>query len=592
MMTQTNFSILQLLMIACVCLQANSFLPVTTNQYAGSRHGADNNMISMAVATPKNEESAAQIHSAAAAAAAAADKPLLRVSKRARVLNKLGLRQLSRDQAELREAAKKRKRKTTSDVKYEITNVGALDDYFADKENRFRTEKGEIDYDTLLKSLVVKGDTQMIGSTTDLDYVHPVAKVLYERKNAGSQPSEEPRPDGYKVALCVEGGGMRGCVSAGMVGAVYYLNLTDTFDVFYGSSAGSIIASYLTTRQLPWFGPEVYYDQLTTSGRQFIDTRRLLRSLGFGLLDPRLYRDVLTRPEGGKPVLNLNFLLKRTLQQTKRLDWDAFVRMQKKQPLKVMASALKSEKAIIMDMEKGSFSSLQELCQCMHASCLLPGIAGPVMNMNQTAIALNATGKLTLGNNRNHQDLEPLADSMLFQPLPFRAAIEEGATHIVTIRSRPDGVDVSGKGSIFERLILRRFFLRKNKLPNMFKYMTSYTHKKVYSEDVLTLNEYAKSRRDYKDISEPHILTVALPHGSDEVGKLETERDKIFAGLRRGFARAYDALVEDPKERGRGKEVAKLAFPDKILEYDPLAFGPSDKSAFELYLSEHQKGHS
>lgn len=512
--------------------------------------------------------------------------PPTKMSKRVRILNKLGFNQLARDQAERREAAAATKKPK---IKYTVTDNDALDAYFRDDDRKFRDEKGEIDYGTLLSSLNVQGDTQMIGSKEDLDYVHPVAQLLHERRRNQSMPMEGPRPDGYRLALSIEGGGMRGCVSAGMVGAVHYLNLTDTFDIFYGSSAGSIIGSYLLTGQLPWFGPELYYDQLTTAGRSFINTRRLLRALGLGLLDPRLYKDVITRRGGGKPVLSLPFLVNRTLQHTKALDWNTFKEKQKTQPLKVLTSGLKSEKAVIMSMENGNFKTLAELGSCMHASCLLPGLAGAVMNINRTAVALDQGQKMILGNNLNHDDLEPLADSLLFQPMPFRVAIEEGATHVVTIRSRPDGTDVSGKGSFFEKLILRRFLLRKNKLANIYKFMTRGYHKRVYSEDVLTLNKYANSRRDYKDLSEPHVLTVALPPGSEEVEKLETERETIFAGVRRGFARAYDALVEDPAERGRGAEVAKVVFPDEILDYDPLAYGVSEKSAFELYLKESGK---
>ena len=42
--------------------------------------------------------------------------------------------------------------------------------------------------------------------------------------------------------------GMRGCVTAGMVSAIYYLGLEDTFDVIYGSSAGTVIGAYFNTR--------------------------------------------------------------------------------------------------------------------------------------------------------------------------------------------------------------------------------------------------------------------------------------------------------------------------------------------------------
>jgi hypothetical protein len=149
---------------------------------------------------------------------------------------------------------------------------------------------------------------------------------------------------------------------------------------------------------------------------------------------------------------------------------------------------------------------------------------------------------------------------------------------------------VTGKASVFERLIFRRFLLRKNRLPNIFKYLKQHLHKKRYGEDVLRLNEYADSTRDYRDTTEPHVLTLALPPGSEEVTKLETARHEIFEGLRRGFARAYDALVEDPSERGRGAEVAKECFPDEILEYDPkneLFTTSPQESAFSIYMREN-----
>ena len=62
---------------------------------------------------------------------------------------------------------------------------------------------------------------------------------------------------------------------------------------------------------------------------------------------------------------------------------------------------------------------------------------------------------------------------------------------MICLTSRPDGADVTGKSSIFERLIVRRFFLRKNKLRNAYEYMRMHLHKKRYSEDVIVLNDAA-----------------------------------------------------------------------------------------------------
>jgi len=44
-------------------------------------------------------------------------------------------------------------------------------------------------------------------------------------------------------------------------------------------------------------GPEVYYDKLTNpvAGKSFIDTNRILRAVGIGLLNPMLVKDVLFR---------------------------------------------------------------------------------------------------------------------------------------------------------------------------------------------------------------------------------------------------------------------------------------------------------
>jgi predicted patatin/cPLA2 family phospholipase len=506
-------------------------------------------------------------------------------SKPKRVLNKLNFLRLARDNKEIRQIESNKSKQPPA--QYTVTSVEDLDLYFTDPEKRFRKEDGEIDHDSLLKALNVQGDTQNIGSPEHPEFTHPVAKLLHARKRNNS--THENRGDNHRVALSIEGGGMRGCVSAGMICAVHHLNLTSAIDVVYGSSAGTVVGSYLITGQLPWFGPEVYYDRLTTAGRKFIDSRRLLRALGFGLLDPRLFKDVLTRRgQGGKPVLNLPFLLKTTMQDTKPLDWAKFVERQKVQPLKVIASGLKSEKAIVLDMKSSAFETLEELTDCMHASCLLPGIAGPLMNLDTRALkGEKVPKKFVLGNNLKGDHWEPMADALLYEPLPYRSAIKEGVTHVLIVRSRPDGVDVTGKGGIFERLIFRRFFLRKNHLPNIFKRLKMQLHKKVYAEDILRLNKEARSERDYNDTSLPHLMAVASPPGSPEVTRLETGREAIFEGFRRGFARSYDCLVEDPSERGRGHIVAKEYFPDEILDYDPLEIEGADVSAFETYMREN-----
>lgn len=484
----------------------------------------------------------------------------------------------------------------------EITNLADLDACWTE----FGNDEKEVG---VAASLSVRGDTQIIGSPDHTEFVHPVVRILHERKrkqaSGGDRNKDKEEQQQQKIALVIEGGGMRGCVTAGMVCAIDYCGLRDCVDVVYGSSAGSIIGAYFITGQLPWFGPEVYYDQLTTAGKSFIDTGRLLRALGLGLLNPKLIKDVITRRNAGKPILDLDFLLKDTMQERKPLDWTTFVQRQKQQiqPLKVVASGLKSEKPIVLSYEDGHFTSLEELAKCMHASSLLPGLAGPVVNIlketkNDSSNRQQQKPKFVLRNNLKDDDYEPLADALVYDPIPYDIAQKEGATHIIVLRSKPDGGEVIGKGgSIGEKLVWSRFFLRKNKLPKIYRRLRRQAHKRLYAKNILELNEAATKEDDGLDCNSsslPPTLTIAIPPGIDEITRLETNREAIFEGVRNGFARAYDTLVEDPNDRGNGCEIAKLYFPDEILDYSPQEMlehidgdnnDNTHRSAFATYLS-------
>jgi len=521
-----------------------------------------------------------------------------------------------------------------------------------------------IDYIQLLRGLSVKGDTQIIGSKDHPDFVHPVVQLMHDRKRQQeaeqkaqsncSTESQPPKKKKEKIALVVEGGGMRGCVSAGMVCAIHCLGLSDTIDVVYGSSAGAVIAAYFVSKQLPYFGPEVYYDSLTTmedetvtklkqdhaatlcsqdgmSRRQhvvdhyrnnyFIDEKRMTRSMGLGLCDPRLLKDVWTRRIHGKPMMNLHYMFESIMMNKKRIDYETFVERQKIQPLKVVATGLSSEKAVLLSHEGGHFDSLEDLCNSLHASCLLPGIAGPVMNVLKR-ISRNSKGKAesvtpTSSNvtqqkkpnfllrnihrkrELNDEDYEPLGDAMLSAPIPYDIAHDEGATHVLVIRSSSDGTNLMEVPPIMAWIgsrIYKRYFLKKNHLPRMYKRsQTEQRHQRVYAKTILELNKRANFPPS-ADSDEDQTMTIALEPGSEDVSHLETTREGIFEGVRQGFARAYDALVEDPAMRGRGKEMALLFFPDEILDYDPndprlscsMPANGKDaalRSSFEEYLS-------
>lgn len=78
--------------------------------------------------------------------------------------------------------------------------------------------------------------------------------------------------DGRKLGLVVEGGAMRGVLSAGGAVALAQMGLSDVFDEVYATSAAVMNASYFITNQ-PLRGISVYFDHCTT--RHFINPWRI-----------------------------------------------------------------------------------------------------------------------------------------------------------------------------------------------------------------------------------------------------------------------------------------------------------------------------
>jgi hypothetical protein len=71
-------------------------------------------------------------------------------------------------------------------------------------------------------------------ATRDLLYARAAARQHQSGKTTAADHA--PHGDGRKLALCIEDGGMRGAVSAGMALAVQDLGLGQVFDVVYGNT--------------------------------------------------------------------------------------------------------------------------------------------------------------------------------------------------------------------------------------------------------------------------------------------------------------------------------------------------------------------
>ncbi|GAB5033521.1 Hypothetical protein NocV09_01400550 [Nannochloropsis oceanica] len=390
----------------------------------------------------------------------------------------------------------------------------------------------------------------VVGKTAESMQEHPVLKILHDRVRSGSQPGE--RQDGYKIGLAIEGGGMRGAVSAGAAAATNLLGLSDAFDAVYGSSAGALIAAFFVSRQLN--GTIIYSDILPAAGKRFLDRTQLIPAMG---LLPGLE---------ARPVLNLQFLEK-VVRETVRLDWAEFWKNNQKQPLNIVASSLDGMESLALTSERGDWSCFEGLMQCLKSSMCVPGVAGPPIRLNVTC---RVTGEKKEG---------AFADALVFEPIPLKSAVEDGCTHIVTLRTRPDGSEVLGHKvtGIYERFIARRFLAEKHSFGAAASHMTRFDHLKQYAADLLLLNEgsHAKAGRE-EGVYVPdgkgggrvvHLLPVAPPLGTTEVDTLDSSREALRRGLKDGFAAAWN-LMAPPElvEAHSGERVAKELFDCEDVE--------------------------
>lgn len=108
---------------------------------------------------------------------------------------------------------KKRPRKPA--VPIEIHSVSELRDIF---------RKGH-----RVQDLDVRGN---VASLLQEPSVHPVVKALYERKEEVKQHGERKIEDTSKFAIAIEGGGMRGCVAAGMITVTTTSDLHSSFSSY------------------------------------------------------------------------------------------------------------------------------------------------------------------------------------------------------------------------------------------------------------------------------------------------------------------------------------------------------------------------
>ena len=232
------------------------------------------------------------------------------------------------------------------------------------------------------------------------DDLHPVLRVLLERTRAGSRPGR--RTDDHVVCLAVEGGGLRGAVSAGMCAALEAAGLVDAFDRIYGVSAGALNGCCLAGGRAAR-GTGTYTD---AADRRCINTWRLLAR---------------------RPVIDFDFLFDELIATRRPLTLPADSGGPEFRALATSRETLGLR--VLTD-----FTDARELTQAVRASATIPG----------------------LGSGPTYFRGEALIDGGVLEAIPFRTALREGATHVLVLRTRPRGFRVPRHWGPLQRKLLRR----------------------------------------------------------------------------------------------------------------------------------------
>ncbi len=227
-------------------------------------------------------------------------------------------------------------------------------------------------------------------------FSHPVTTVLLERLASRSLPGA--RRDGHRVALVLEGGGMRGVVSAGMTAALERCGLTPCFNLVVGSSAGAfngvaLIAGAAREGAATYCGP--------LASRSFVNPARVLR---------------------GRPVIDVSSLLTYSGGRHELV---------LSSPIALHCVATGVESAEPVDLT--GMATVQELWDALLASSRMPWAGGAPVEI----------------------DGRRYVDGGLAAAIPVAEAIAAGATHVLVLQTRPHGVPRKSASRIADRLIER-----------------------------------------------------------------------------------------------------------------------------------------
>jgi predicted acylesterase/phospholipase RssA len=338
---------------------------------------------------------------------------------------------------------------------------------------------------------------------------HEVLRLIRARTLEGSRPGN--RTDSAKLALCIEGGGMRGAVAAGMASALPM----DAFDAVYGSSAGALVGVYAVARQSTCLD---VYQHLVHSQDKFVSTKRFVANMGLTLID-----NVFDTHLANIPFMNLSYVFDEILTHRRPIDMDAFRKHNDVQPLRVVVSCFDNSTLSANTFGYGDrirYGNREGLDAALEASMSVPAATGPLQFLHRE----NATSVLAM-------------DGFCREPIPYRSAVADGATHVLALCTKNS--DFMPKRSLYESIVTPLFFHRLDRLRDFFH---GGGQQEIYANDLRLMSQAKVGAPVNVDGQPAYILPVQLPTGSPELGTIQLDAESVRTAIVNGYREARRLL--------------------------------------------------
>jgi predicted patatin/cPLA2 family phospholipase len=221
-----------------------------------------------------------------------------------------------------------------------------------------------------------------------------VLDLAFERIRTGDHD------DGHVLALAIEGGGMRGAVSAGMGVVLEAAGLIPAFDRIYGTSAGALNGAALAANQAAMSA--THYEDACL--RKVISPLRALRR---------------------RPIIDFDLMFGDVIGIHKPLSWHTFTRGPE---FRAIATSMEAGELRVLS----EFTDLDDLMLAVRASASVPFMCGALPGFRG----------------------EQLADGGLIEPVPYLTALREGATDVLVLRTRSADYRKRPQSEMAERILM------------------------------------------------------------------------------------------------------------------------------------------